>query len=143
MLNSVNLVGRLTKDLEVKYSASGVAFGTFTLAVDRAFKNKQGEKETDFISIVVLGKTAEHCSNYIGKGSLISVSGRIQTRTYDTKEGQRRYVTEVLAEQVNFLDRRENNRSGDQEFRPQQTYNQPSRQEDLYPVDIEEDELPF
>jgi len=142
MLNNVNLVGRLTRDPELKFSTSGVAVANFSLAVDRTFKNKQGEKETDFISIVVLGKQAENCSNYIGKGSLVAVSGRIQTRTYEGKDGQKRYVTEVLAEQVHFLDRRDSSRNGEQGFRPSGDF-QPSKQEDLYPVDIEEDELPF
>ena len=106
MLNRIVLIGRLTKDPELKYTPSGKAVATFTLAVDRARLNQQGEKEADFISIVVWQKQAENCANYIGKGSLVAVDGRLQIRTYDAKDGQRRWVTEVIAETVRFLDRR-------------------------------------
>lgn len=104
MINRVVLVGRLTKDPELRYTQSGVAVATFTLAVERNRANAQGERETDFIPVVVWGKTAEACANYIGKGSLVAVDGRIQVRTYDGKDGQRRWVTEVIAEMVRFLD---------------------------------------
>lgn len=107
MLNRVVLIGRLTKDPELRYTPSGMAVASFTLAVDRGRKNAQGEKETDFIPIVVWQKQAENCANYIGKGSLVAVDGRLQVRTYDAKDGQRRWVTEVVAENVRFLDRRE------------------------------------
>ncbi|MDK2822768.1 MAG: single-strand DNA-binding protein [Clostridia bacterium] len=105
MLNKVILIGRLTKDPELRYTPSGVAVATFTLAVDRPFTNQQGERDTDFIPIVVWRKQAENCANYIGKGRLVAVEGRIQVRSYDTNEGQRRWVTEVVADNVRFLDR--------------------------------------
>lgn len=138
MLNKVNLVGRLTKDPELKFISSGTAVATFSIAVDRTFKNKQGEKEADFIPIVVWGKQAENCANYIGKGRLVAISGRIQTRSYDTQEGQKRWVTEIVAEEVHFLDR------GDS--RPNPSGSNPSQndyqtQGDFYPV--EEEDLPF
>lgn len=104
MLNRVILIGRLTKDPELRYTPSGVAVATFTLAVDRPFKNQQGERETDFIPIVVWRKLAETCSNYLNKGRLVAADGRLQIRTYDTAEGQRRWVTEVVADNVQFLD---------------------------------------
>ncbi len=101
MLNRVILIGRLTRDPELKY----IPVASFTLAVDRPFSNKDGEKETDFIPIVVWRKQAENCASYLGKGSLVAVEGRIQVRTYE-QEGQRRYMTEVVADNVRFLDRK-------------------------------------
>ena len=106
MLNRVILIGRLTKDPELRYTPSGAAVASFTLAVDRSRLNQQGEKEADFIPIVVWQKQAENCANYIGKGSLVAIDGRLQVRTYDAKDGQRRWVTEVIAESVRFLDKR-------------------------------------
>jgi len=106
MLNRVILIGRLTKDPELRYTPNGVAVASFTLAVDRSRPNQQGERETDFIPVVVWQKQAENCANYIGKGSLVAVDGRLQVRTYDAKDGQRRWVTEVIAESVRFLDKR-------------------------------------
>lgn len=103
MLNKVILIGRLTKDPELRYTPSGVAVATFNLAVDRPFLNQQGEKEVDFIPIVVWRKQAENCANYIGKGRLVAIEGRIQVRTYEDK-GQKRWATEVVAENVRFLD---------------------------------------
>jgi single-strand DNA-binding protein len=103
MLNRVVLIGRLTRDPELRYSPSGVAVTNFTLAVDRRFKNAQGEKETDFIPCVVFKQLAELCANYLAKGKLASVDGRIQVRNYNDKDGQKRWVTEVIAEDVHFL----------------------------------------
>lgn len=103
MLNRVVLVGRLTRDPELRYSPSGVAITNFTLAVDRKFKNAHGERETDFIPCVVFKQLAEHCANYLAKGKLASVDGRLQVRTYNDKDGQKRWVTEVVAEDVHFL----------------------------------------
>ena len=105
MLNKIILIGRLTKDVELRYTESGKAVANFTLAVDRPFKKAQGEKEADFIRIVVWGKQAENCANYIGKGRLAAVEGRLQIRSYDGNDGQRKYITEVVAETVEFLDR--------------------------------------
>ncbi len=107
MLNRIILIGRLTKDPELRYTPNGTAVASFTLAVNRSRPNHQGEREADFIPIVVWQKQAENCANYIGKGSLIAVEGRLQVRTYDGKDGQRRWVTEVVAENVRFLDKRE------------------------------------
>lgn len=109
MLNRVILIGRLTKDPELRYTPNGVAVASFTLAVDRPFLNQQGEREADFIPVVVWRKQAENCANYIGKGSLVAVEGRLQVRTYEAKDGQRRWVTEVIADNVRFLDKRGSN----------------------------------
>ncbi len=111
-MNKAILIGRLTRDTDVRYTKSGTMVVSFTVAVDRQFKNQAGERETDFIPIVAWGRLAEHCSKYIGKGSLVCVTGRIQVRSYEDKNGQRRYVTEIIAEEIQFLDRR---RSGDAE----------------------------
>lgn len=104
MLNRVILIGRLTRDPELRYTPSGAAVTTFTLAVDRRFANQQGEREADFIRIVTWQKLAETCANYIEKGRLVAVDGRLQIRSYDDKEGVRRSITEVVAENVRFLD---------------------------------------
>jgi len=106
MLNRAILIGRLTRDPELRYTPSGVAVASFTIAVDRSRTNAQGERETDFIPIVVWQKQAENCANYLGKGSLVAVDGRIQVRSYDGKDGVRRWMTEIIAENVRFLDRR-------------------------------------
>ena len=103
MLNRVVLIGRLTRDPELRYSPSGVAVTNFTLAIDRKFKNAQGEKEADFIPCVAFKQLAELCANYLAKGKLVSVDGRIQVRTYNDKDGQKRWVTEVITEDVHFL----------------------------------------
>lgn len=104
MLNRIILIGRLTRDPELRYTANGVAVATFTLAVDRPFQNQQGQREADFIRIVVWQKLAEVCANNLGKGRLVAVEGRLQVRSYDTPEGQKRSISEVVAENVRFLD---------------------------------------
>lgn len=104
MINRVVFVGRLTKDPVLKYTPSGAAIATFTLAVNRTFTNQQGEREADFINCVVWRKTAENMVNFVRKGSLIGVEGRLQTRHYDDNDGKRVYVTEVIAESVTFLE---------------------------------------
>lgn len=104
MINNVTVVGRLTRAVDLRYTSNGTAYASFTLAVDRDFKNQNGEKETDFINCVMWRKPAENLANYTKKGSLIGVEGRIQTRNYDNQQGQRVYVTEVLAEKFSFLE---------------------------------------
>ncbi len=110
-INRVVLVGRLTRDPELKFTASGVAVANFNLAVNRNFKNANGEQEADFISVVVWKKPAENVANYLKKGSLVGVDGRIQTRNYEGQDGKRVYVTEVVAESVQFLDSKGSNNS--------------------------------
>lgn len=104
MINNVVVVGRLTRAVDLRYTSSGTAYASFTLATDRDFKNQNGEKETDFINCVMWRKPAENLANYTKKGSLIGIEGRIQTRNYDNQQGQRVYVTEVLAEKFSFLE---------------------------------------
>jgi single-strand DNA-binding protein len=104
MMNRTVLVGRLTKDPDLRYTPSGVPVATFTLAVNRPFSNQAGEKEVDFINCVVWRKPAENVANFLKKGSLAGVDGRIQTRNYEGQDGKKVYVTEVLAESVQFLE---------------------------------------
>lgn len=115
MLNRIVLIGRLTKDLELKYTPNGVAVCTFTLAVERSYKNAQGEKETDFIPHVVYRQLAELCANYLSKGKLAATEGILQIRNYENQEGKRIYVTEVVADNVRFLSPKDSNASSTQE----------------------------
>ena len=107
MLNRVTLVGRLTKDAELRRTSSGKAVASFTLAVNRNFKTGDGQ-DADFPSIVAWGKVAENTANYCSKGSLVSVDGRLQTRNYENNQGQKVFVTEVVADSVQFIDNNRN-----------------------------------
>lgn len=102
-MNKIFLIGRLTKDPELRYTPSGAAVASFTLAVDRRFTSQSGEKEADFINIVVWNKAAENCAKYLTKGRQTAVEGRLQIRSYDGNDGQKRWVTEVIADNVEFL----------------------------------------
>lgn len=104
MLNKIILIGRLTRDPELRYTTNGIAVAKFNLAVDRPQYNKEREKETDFIDIIVWQRLAEICANNLGKGRLVAVDGRLQIRSYDDNQGVRRRVAEVVAESVKFLD---------------------------------------
>lgn len=106
MINSVCLVGRLTRDPELRYTPSNVAVATFSLAVNRNFKDANGERETDFINCVIWRQQAENLANWAKKGALIGITGRIQTRSYENQQGQRVYVTEVVAENFQMLESR-------------------------------------
>lgn len=103
MINRVILVGRLAEDPVLRYTPNGVAVAMFTLAVNRTYTNQQGEREADFINCIVWRRQAENVANYLEKGSLAGVEGRIQTRSYENQEGKRVYVTEVVADSVQFL----------------------------------------
>lgn len=142
MLNRAILIGRLTRDPEMRYTPSGVAVTTFTLAVDRPFTNNNKEKETDFINIVTWRQLAETCANYLRKGRLAAIEGRIQVRNYDNNEGRKVYVTEVVADNVRFL---ESNGGGQETHRQEQQTQQPQDpfQDDGKPIDISADDLPF
>lgn len=103
MLNRIVIIGRLTRDPELKNTPNGTAVATFTLAVDRAYKNQSGEKETDFIPVVVWRQLAETCGRYLSKGKMAAVDGRLQLRNYEDKNGNKRTIAEVVAENVRFL----------------------------------------
>ena len=115
MINNVVLVGRLTKDADLRYTANGAAVATFTLAVNRTFTNQSGEREADFVNCVIWRKTAETLANFTRKGSLIGVVGRIQTRNYENQQGQRVYVTEVVCDNFQMLESRGANEQRQQE----------------------------
>lgn len=108
MINTVVLTGRLTRDVDLRYTQSGAAVGTFTLAVDRRFTNSNGDREADFVNCVIWRKPAENLANFVHKGSLIGIEGRLQTRNYENKQGQRVYVTEVVVDNFTFLEPRQN-----------------------------------
>lgn len=102
-MNKVFLIGRLTRDPELRYTSSNLPVATFSLAVNRNFTGQSGEREADFINIVVWRKQAENVKNYLTQGSQVAIDGRIQTRTYDGEDGKKRYITEVVADNVEFL----------------------------------------
>ena len=104
MLNKIILIGRLTRDPELRYTTNGIAVAKLNLAVDRPHVNREREKETDFIDVVVWQKLAETCANNLGKGRLVAVDGRLQIRSYDDNQGVRRKAAEVVAENIRFLD---------------------------------------
>ncbi|TMI90246.1 MAG: single-stranded DNA-binding protein [Bacillati bacterium ANGP1] len=105
MYNRIILIGRLTRDPELRYVPSGAPVANFTLAVDRPFRDQQGNRETDFIDIVAWRKLAEQVSQYMTKGRMVAVEGRLQLRSYETQDGQKRKVAEVVADGIRFLDR--------------------------------------
>ncbi|MFV9510322.1 single-stranded DNA-binding protein [Tepidibacillus sp. LV47] len=139
MLNRVILIGRLTRDPELRYTPTGVAVATFTLAVDRNYTNQQGEREADFINIVTWRGLAENVANYLRKGRLTAVEGRLQTRSYENNEGKRVYVTEVVADHVRFL---EPAHSGSRNQGNDRFEHDPFADEGS-PIDISDDDLPF
>ena len=161
MLNSVSLTGRLTRDVDLRYTQSGTAAGSFTLAVDRKFKSKNGERETDFVNCQIWRKSAENFANFTKKGSLVGVEGRIQTRTYDNAQGQKIFVTEVIVDNFALLESRQASQNNP---KSQQTANasapapnnartttpNASRANTTdpfanngQPIDIQDDDLPF
>ena len=103
MTNTVILIGRLTKEVEIRYTEKEMPIGNFTIAVNRQFKNTNGDYETDFINCVIFGEIAKSMSQYTTKGDLIGIKGRLQTRTYEDKENKKHYITEVIAERITYL----------------------------------------
>lgn len=129
MMNRVNLVGRLTADPTLRYTPNGVAVATFTLAVTRRFANAENVREADFINCVAWKKTAENVANYLKKGSKVAVDGRLQTRNYEGQDGRKVYVTEVVAEFVDFLDSpNSNNNNGNGNGNTNRNQNNQNRQ---------------
>lgn len=146
-------VGRLTRDPDLRYTPSGVAVANGNIACNRPFKNQNGENEADFINFVVWKKAAESLANYMKKGSLIGIDGRIQTRSYEGKDGNMVYVTEVVAESIQFLE----SKGGQQQGNNTNQYNNPNQQQNTQQqsnfnptmqgsgkqVDISDSDLPF
>lgn len=144
-MNRVNLIGRPTKDPDLRYTQSGTAVCSFTLAVDRQFKNKEtGKKEADFIPVKVWNKAAENVANFVTKGNLIAVCGRIQTGSYEKDDGTRVYTTDVMADEVQFLETKKNNQSNEQN-NSNESSNQSSQSASdngFIPID-NDDDIPF
>lgn len=140
MINNVVLVGRMTKDADLRYTPSNQAVATFTLAVNRNFKNQNGEREADFINCVIWRQAAENLANWAKKGVLIGITGRIQTRNYENQQGQRVYVTEVIADSFQLLESR--NSQNQQQNAPDFSRND-SPFGNSSPMDISDDDLPF
>ena len=138
MLNNVCLVGRMTDNAELRYTPNNQAVATFRLAVNRPFKNQNGEREADFINCVIWRQQAENLANWAKKGALIGITGRIQTRSYENQQGQRVYVTEVVAENFQLLEFNKQNDRGQSQSHSQQDF---ARQAE--PFNIEESDLPF
>lgn len=137
-MNKVILIGNLTKDPELRYTPNGVAVATFTVAINRQRTNQDGEREADFINIVAWQKLADLCATYLRKGKQAAIEGRLQSRSYDDKEGKRRYVTEVVAENVQFL--------GGRDKQEQQGMNDPFSDpfsSSGQPINISDGDLPF
>lgn len=133
-MNKVVLIGRLTKDPELRFTpGSGAAVTTLTLAVDK-YNTKTGRKEADFIPVVIYGKQAESTASYMTKGSQIAISGRIQTRSYDAKDGTKRYVTEVVGTKVQFLSKSSNNQNNN-EVSENGTFGNVNFEDDITPID--------
>lgn len=114
MLNSVALTGRLTKDVDLRFTKSGTAVGSFTIAVDRQFRSANGERETDFVNCQIWRKSAENLAKFTHKGSLVGIEGHIQTRTYDNAQGSKVYVTEVIVENFALLEPRQTSKDSQQ-----------------------------
>ncbi|MGA9172965.1 MAG: single-stranded DNA-binding protein [Thermoactinomyces sp.] len=154
MINRVILVGRLTRDPELRYTPSGVAVTRFSIAVNRNYTNQNGEREADFINIVTWRGLAENCANYLKKGSLVGVDGRLQTGKYENQEGRTVYTTDVVADDVRFLEPKNRSESsasgfGGSSFGGGSTYNKSNKPmddpfaDDGQPIDISDDDLPF
>lgn len=146
-MNIAILIGRLTKNPELRYVATtGKAVATFGLAVDRPFTTKDGQKQTDFFNIVVWGKIAENCANYLAKGRLAAIKGQIQNRSYDTQAGEKRYVTEIIADTVQFLEKAStnnvNNTEGADIYGGAEAFSPKGLDEEGYRA-LEDDDVPF
>ncbi|HBG75871.1 single-stranded DNA-binding protein [Eubacteriales bacterium mix99] len=149
MLNKAILIGRLTRDPELRSTSNNISVTSFTIAVDRNFTNQQGERETDFIPVVAWRSLAETCARYLTKGRLVAVSGRMQVRSYEGNDGLKRYITEVVADEVQFLERNPNSGGapgnapipGSGNSKP--TGNGASEPDGFSPLDVDDDELPF
>ncbi|MQS44265.1 single-stranded DNA-binding protein [Companilactobacillus mishanensis] len=148
MINRSVLTGRLTRDPELKYTQSGKAVASFTLAVNRQFTDANGERQADFINCVIWSKSAETLANYTHKGSLIGVDGRIQTRSYENQQGNRVYVTELIADSFTFLESKSESQQSNNDYSNNQSnQNNQSSNKDPFSnnsgVDINDDDLPF
>lgn len=143
MINQTVLVGRLANEVKLKYTPNNQAVATFTLAVNRNFKSQNGEREADFINCVIWRQQAENLANWAKKGALIGIVGRIQTRNYENQQGQRVYVTEVVAEKFKLLEFNKQNDQNQTQSHSQQPDFGRNEQMQSNPMDISDDDLPF
>ena len=143
MMNRTILIGRLTKDPDLRYSPQGTAMCNFTLAVNRNFKNQQGEYEADFINVVTFRKQAENVANFLKKGSLAGIDGRLQSRSYENNQGQRVFVTEVVADSVQFLEPKSGKGKPKNEREAAQNLYKDPFENDGQTMDISDQDLPF
>jgi len=141
MLNKIILIGRLTRDPELRYTPNGVAVCNYSLAVERPFTNREGEREVDFIRIVCWRKLAETCANQLGKGRLVAVDGRLQIRSYEDQQGQKRNAAEVVAGNVRFLDWPSDAQGRNNSGQTRDNADDPDVDADA--IDINEDDVPF
>jgi single-strand DNA-binding protein len=146
MINRVVLVGRLTKDPELRYTANNIAVVSFTIAVNRNYTGQDGQSEADYLPCVAWRKQAENIAKYVGKGSMIAVDGRIQTRNYEAQDGTRRYITEIVCDNTRFLDTRAPSEGGS--FDMKQPFPPMDEPKDdpfasLEDIEIGDDDLPF
>lgn len=125
-MNKIILLGRLTRDPEVRYTPTGKVVCQFTLAVDRPFANQDGQREADFIPVVIWGKQAETCGNSLTKGQRVLVEGRLQVRSYDAKDGSKRYVSEVIADRFEFIERKADSMAAHSNSNPTRSNNNPA-----------------
>ncbi len=140
-MNKAILIGNLTRDPELRTTPNGVSVCSFSIAVNRRRTNQQGERETDFFNIIAWRGLGENCAKYLAKGRKVSVIGEIQTRTYDAKDGTKRYVTEIIADDVEFLTPREGSGNYTPSYEAPPAGNTPPAAEGF--TDIEDDQLPF
>lgn len=139
-MNKVFLIGRLTRDPELRYTGNNTAVASFTIAVNRTYTNQAGEREADFIPVVVWRRQAESVKNYLSQGSQVAVEGRIQVRNYDDQNGQRRYVTEVIADSVEFIgSKRDNQSSGTSNYSNQSSPAQSNQPAEPTPYDFKDE----
>ena len=143
MINNTVLVGRMVRDAELRYTPNNQAVATFSLAVNRPFKNQNGEREADFINCVIWRQQAENLANWAKKGALIGITGRIQTRNYENQQGQRVYVTEVVADSFQLLEFNKQNDQNQTQSYSQQPNLGRNEQMNANPMDISDDDLPF
>ena len=154
MINRTVLVGRLTKDPELRYTSGNIAFARFTLAVNRTFAGPSGEREADFIKCIIWRKQAENLARFVRKGSLVGVECRIQTGSYDDKDGVRKFTTDVVCDSVQFLEPKGQDNSGarqdrgfnndyKQPYYEEQPQTQKKQQSSIPSIDVTEDDLPF
>lgn len=143
MINQTILVGRLANEVKLKYTQSNQAVATFSLAVNRRFKNQNGEREADFINCVIWRQQAENLANWGKKGNLIGITGSIQTRNYENQQGQRVYVTEVVADSFQLLEfNKQNNQGQSQSYNQQPDFGHNEQMQSSL-MDISDDDLPF